>query len=162
MALAVAAALSDYSGLVVDPSGSLVAGASVKMTSTAGDSRTETSDTFGAFRFRDLRPGDYQLAIAREGFKPLGRRVNVGARPGAPRRFDLELAALEQKLTVSAADVQVGTEASENMDVVKLDRKALDSLPVLGNNIIRAASDLLDAGAVGAGGVSIVVDGVQT
>ena len=161
-ALVVTAALSDFTGLVVDQSGGVVAGANVNMTTTGGGTRTEASDMLGMFRFRDLASGDYEVTIEREGFKPIRRRVSIGVRTSAAMRFKLEVAELQQRLTVASSDTQVNTEAGENMDVVKLDREAIAKLPILGNDIIGAAAEFVDAGALGAGGVSVVVDGMQT
>ncbi len=162
LAMVASAALSDFSGLVMDQSGGVVSGAKITIAAGTGDSRVEASDALGSFRFRDVPAGDYDLTIERPGFKPIHRRMSIGTRAGAPLRFRLEVAELRQQVTVTTSDTAVSTEAGENMDVVKLDRAAMSRLPILGNDIIGAAAQFVDSGALGAGGVSVVVDGMQT
>ena len=52
-------------------------------------------------------------------------------------------------------------EAGENRDAVSLDRKMLDNLPVFDQDYVAAMSQFLDPGSVGAGGVTLVVDGME-
>ena len=54
---------------VTDPSGAVVPGASITLTSSTGVSRTETTDAAGEFTFNLLQPGDYKLSISAAGFK---------------------------------------------------------------------------------------------
>ena len=160
--LILALAVSDITGSVVDQSGGVVAGAKVSITQADGGTKDEVTGTLGRFLFRDLASGSYDVSVALEGFKTVRRHVTIGAHALPPLRFKLELADLQQRLTVNAGDTLVNTEAAENMDVVKLDRAAISKLPVLGNDVIGAAAQFLDAGALGAGGVTVVVDGMQT
>ena len=52
-------------------------------------------------------------------------------------------------------------EAGENRDAVSLDRDMLDNLPVFDQDYVAAMSQFLDPGSVGAGGVTLVVDGME-
>jgi hypothetical protein len=155
------ATLADITGWVVDQSGGIVAGAKVTVERPSGESLVGTTDLTGTFHFTGLPAGNYQLHIEHPGFKVASRRFKVGGSP--PRlRIVLAIAELRQQVTVTNPHAKVSTETAENLDVVKLDRKALDKLPVLGNDILGTAAQFLDQGAVGAAGVSVVVDGMET
>ncbi len=56
-------------GTVVDPSGAVVSGASLKLTNDGtGEVNTATSNAAGAFTFPSLAPGDYHLSSTAKGF----------------------------------------------------------------------------------------------
>ena len=58
-------------GTVTDPSGAVVAGASVKATNTAtGVSLNTTTTSDGQFSFQDLPLGTYKISVSAAGFTP--------------------------------------------------------------------------------------------
>jgi len=159
----VSAQTGSLSGVIFDPSGALVPGVQVTLKRLDGPGEWAAATGIdGGFEFRGLAPGRYELRASRAQFKPAQARVRVGTRPAAPLRIVLELATIEQELTVPGADARVSAEAAGNVDVVRLDRAMLEELPILGNDILGAVSRFLDASALGAGGVSLVVDGVES
>lgn len=155
------AAGADVTGVVLDPSGAAVSGAKVTLRQPSGPPLIASTDLAGTFHFTGLAEGAYELLVERDGFQPFQTRVKAAAKP-SPLRIVLRIATLKQAVVVRNPVAEVTTEPGENMDVIKLDRKALDKLPVLGNDIIGAARQFLDAAALGAGGVSLVVDGMET
>ncbi|PYU06353.1 MAG: hypothetical protein DMG33_08155 [Acidobacteria bacterium] len=82
-------------GTVTDVSGAVVAGAKVTITEMkTGVGRKSTTNDSGNYEFSDLPPGQYQVAVEREGFKKSVRsgvdvlvnsdvRVNLALEPGA-------------------------------------------------------------------------------
>jgi hypothetical protein len=58
-------------GTVKDPSGAVVPGAKVTLTSAAGEKREATADPEGNFRIPLVPPGSYTLAVSSKGFKPM-------------------------------------------------------------------------------------------
>src|SRR5262245_28235400 len=57
-------------GRVEDPTGAVVAGAKVTVTNKdTGQQRETTTDESGAYAFRDLQAGSYELKVAQTGFK---------------------------------------------------------------------------------------------
>jgi len=151
---------TDVTGIVVDQSRGIVAGAKVTIEGPGTEPVTDTSDLAGMFRFTSLPSGEYQLRVEHPGFKVASRRFRVGS--SAPRlRIVLEIADLRQEVTVGNTEARLSTETADNLNVVTLNRKALDNLPMLGNDIIGTVSQFLDLGAVGAAGVSVVVDGME-
>ncbi len=151
----------DITGIVLDQSGELVAGAKITGEGPTAQPLATVTDITGTFRFTAIPAGEYQIRVEQPGFKPATRRVKAGN--STPRlKFVLQIADLHEKLTVSNAEARVNTETAENVDVIKLDRRMLNRLPVLGNDIVGTASQMLDPDAVAAGGVSIVVDGLES
>lgn len=149
------------SGVVLDTSGGVIAGAKVTLRQPSGTALSVSTDLGGAFRFTGLDTVTYELLVEREGFKPFRSRVKAAVK-FTPLKVVMAIAELRQTVTVGNPDKAVSTEAGENMDVVKLDRQTLDKLPILSNDIIGAAAQFLDSAAVGAGGISVVVDGMET
>jgi len=68
---------------------------------------------------------------------------------------------LEQTLDVREAEIEVRPDTSANLDVVLLNRAALDNLPALQNDVLGAISRFLDPAAQGTNGPSVVVDGME-
>lgn len=149
-------------GVVVDQDDAALIKALVTMQGAAGGRRrTVVTDERGAFRFDKLAPGEYELRVEREGFKTATAAVAIGARPPAPLRIVLFIADLQQDVTVSGNAARVDADAGNNQDVVALDQQLLNDLPAFDRDVISMASRFLDAGAIGAGGVSLIVDGVE-
>jgi hypothetical protein len=58
------------SGLVTDPSGAAISGASVSITNKAtGATRNVTTNSEGLYSFPSLLPGVYELRVEQSGFK---------------------------------------------------------------------------------------------
>src|ERR1035438_3638943 len=68
MTVAQTATTGQIVGLVTDPSGALVVGARVVLTSNAGVRRESTTGGNGRYAFPLLDPGAYQLEVAQSGF----------------------------------------------------------------------------------------------
>jgi len=149
-------------GNVLDQNDAVLGGAQVSLRDVQHQGlQTTKTDAAGAFRFEKVGAGDYVVEVTREGFKPETIRLSLGARQPAPLRIVLSVAELTQEVTVSEATTQVNTDAGGNLDVNTVDRQALDTLPSLSNDYIGTMSRFLSDGAVGTGGVTLVVDGVE-
>lgn len=154
--------LVEVSGMVVDVNGEAVPKAIVSLRPKDGPrAQTTTSDAIGAFRFARVAPGSYEIEVQKEAFKPEVFELSVGGRAPAPVRVALSVADLREEVTVNNESGQVNTNPAENLDVIKLDREALENLPVLGNDVIGAVANLVDASSVGSGGVTVLVDGLE-
>ena len=65
-------------GTVTDPSGAVIAGATVTLTSPAtGESLTAESNASGGYSFGLVKPGTYTLAVTKSGFKTTTQSVQV-------------------------------------------------------------------------------------
>jgi hypothetical protein len=149
-------------GVVQDQTGAVLPAATVQLVNAAGAVvQTVSTDAAGAFRFERVAPGAYELRAGYEGFKPATARLRVGTRPPSPLRLVLDLASLTQEITVSNAVTEVGASARNNVDAITIDQDMLDSLPVFDNDFVATMSQFLDAGSIGNGGVTIVVNGME-
>jgi len=150
------------SGIVQDQTGAVLPGATVELVNAGGAVvQTVTAVSGGAFRFERVSPGQYDLRAGYAGFKPATTRLRVGTRAPSTQRLVLDLAALTQEITVSNAATEVGTAAGNNTDAITIDQDMLDSLPVFDNDFVATMSQFLDAGSIGNGGVTIVVNGME-
>jgi len=106
--------LGTVTGLAIDPSGGVIPGASVKLTSEeTGVERTAATNNAGAYSFPDLPPGGYKLAAEAKGFRPLETRVlTVAAYATVRQDLRLEVAGASSEVVVTdaaSAVVQVDT-----------------------------------------------------
>src|SRR2546426_6042454 len=155
--------LVEVSGTVIDGNGEAVPKAKVILRRKDGaKEQTTTSDTAGAFRFARVASGTYEVEVQKEAFKPAVIQLSVGAHAPAPLHIALGVADLREEIMVSNESGQVNTNPAENLDVIKLDRDALNNLPVLGNDVVGAVANLVDASSTGSGGATVLVDGLET
>ncbi|MEP6787948.1 MAG: TonB-dependent receptor, partial [Acidobacteriota bacterium] len=99
-------------GTVTDNAGGTVAGAKVTLTSkeTNQSQTTQTSDE-GFYRFSNLAPGQYSLAIEQTGFKKgLIADLKIEAESIKGQDIKLEAGVISETVTVQAEDVALQTE----------------------------------------------------
>ncbi len=102
---------SEIRGLVIDPQGAVVEGATVTLIDEAsGRVRTVLTDAKGEFAFTDVAPGRYQLSVARSGFRTEVRR---GLRLNQGQRLQIEV-----KLQVAPTIERVEVSESPPIDPV--------------------------------------------
>jgi len=150
-------------GLVQDQSGALVPHAAVELLDGAGTIvATTQTDLSGAFSFTGVSPGDYTIRTSLEGFKPIMTRVRVAlGRRATVQKLTLELASIAQEITVERDAASLGTRADANRDAVTIDSAALRDIPIFDRDVVGTLSRFLDASALGTGGVTLVVDGME-
>jgi hypothetical protein len=116
-------------GTVSDPSGAVVANASVNLTNLdTGLSTTVTSDGAGQYVVPDLAIGRYTIKVAASGFK-VAEKTGVAIQVGDRLRLDfpLQVGAQTQTVTVEAEALHLQTDTGEvsNMitgtDIAKLE-----------------------------------------
>ena len=128
-------------GTVTDPSGGVVAGATVTATNTGtGTEKKTVTDNSGSYSFVDLPPGMYTITSEAVGF----RKTTLSAQRlivASNLRLDvaLEVGAVTESVTVDAASPQVNAEDAQ------LGRSITDipSLPLLSTNGGRNALSLV-------------------
>src|SRR6266567_1999966 len=149
-------------GSVQDASGAGIQGAKLTLKpSDGGAQQTTITDVAGAFRFERATAGAHELRVEKEGFKVNNSRMRIGSRAPAPMRIVLSIADVRQEVTVSTQAARVSTDSTDNLDTVTLDRQALDNLPIFDQDYIGTMSRFLDSGAIGTGGVTLIVDGLE-
>ena len=102
----------EIAGLVTDPSGAVISGATVTLTNSAtGEKRTTVTTATGNYRFPELPVvGTYAVSVSPKGFKSTkiqGIVVSVGITASADLK--LELGAATEQVTVEASAETVQT-----------------------------------------------------
>src|ERR1043166_9663671 len=97
------------SGLVQDQSGATIPNATVTLRKGT-ETKTTVTNSDGSFSFNQVAAGTYDVEADQPGFKPGTVRVAVGNRNPRPIEFKLQIATLQQELTVGGDDVEVSTQ----------------------------------------------------
>jgi hypothetical protein len=133
-------------GSVKDPSGAVVAGATVTVKSLeSGQTRTVESDTDGDYLATALPVGQYQVTAERMGFKMeirQGIQLTVGQQ--AVVNFTLEVGNVQQEVTVTAEVPIINTTTSSTSGLV--DEQQVKDLPLNGRSFDQLLT--LNAGVV--------------
>src|ERR1022692_2488339 len=129
---AVPATLAAVHGHISDPTGALIPGATITITTETGVAVTKTkSDAAGAYAANNLAPGSYIVAAAFDGFASFASQP-IPLTAGQIKRVDIAMAieAEQQSVTVSddAPSSMVNVEASGNANSIVLKDKDLDAL----------------------------------
>ncbi len=153
----------EVSGVVLDPSGAVIARATIVLRRDGGGStETQTANQRGEFHFVRIASGNYEIEAQKEGFKPNITQLTVGARSPTPLTIVLAVADVREEISVGDRPNQVNTSPDENLNVIKLDQQALNNLPILGNDVLGSVTNLLDAGSIGSDGPTIIIDGLES
>src|SRR5262249_57734239 len=126
---------AQVTGRISDQSGAVVPGAQVTLTNTAtGINREAVSNDEGYFTIPLLKPGEYRIAVKKDGFKPLVQaRVILQGEQVARLDYTLETGAVTETVNVTAAPTAaLETETSSLGKVV--DQQRIQNLPLLGRN----------------------------
>src|SRR5437762_5785970 len=103
--------LSGVTGVVNDPSGATVSGASVKLSNKAtGEEKSTTTNDSGEFVFTQLVPGQYSITVEAASFKK-ALAPNIDVQVGNPARvtIGLEVGSVAETVTVTAAQEVINT-----------------------------------------------------
>ena len=103
------------SGVVSDPAGKVVQGATITANeTTTGTTYTTTSSSIGYYGFPSVRPGTYELKISASGFKAdlySGIGVTVGSH--VTQDISLVVGSNSESVTVTGGTVTLEKETSE-------------------------------------------------
>jgi len=116
-------------GVVKDPSGSSVPGATVEITNpVSGFHRETTTDTDGAFRFTNVPFNPYHLKVAATGFNSHSQDVDVRSTVPMSVQVSLKIGAASASVTVEAGGPDlIENESTFHTDV---DQGIIDRLPL--------------------------------
>lgn len=126
---------AQVTGRVSDQSGAVVPGAQITLTNIAtGINREAVSNDEGFFTLPLLNPGEYRIAVKKEGFKPLVQpSVTLQVNQVARLDYALETGAVTETVNIAAATTAaLETETSSLGKVV--DQQRIQNLPLLGRN----------------------------
>ncbi len=150
--------MANLRGTVTDPSGAVVQGAAVTLTSPSGAVKALETDTNGAWAATGLMPGAYTVRIGKPGFS-LYERMGLDLPAAKSVVLDVKLAVASEKQEVTVTDsVQVELDPAKNASALVLSGQDLDMLSDdpddLQNDLLALAGP-----AAGPNGGQIFVDG---
>jgi Carboxypeptidase regulatory-like domain/TonB dependent receptor len=120
-------------GTVQDVGGGAMPGVTVSVTNAAtGLTRTNVTAAEGRFVVAGLPPGDYELRAEISGFKPLLRRLTLAVADTVTLNIVLEMAGLQETVTVAEGTPVVNTSSSELSYLVGA--STIEALPLNGRN----------------------------
>src|SRR5277367_6134291 len=130
---------ASISGTVTDPSGAVVAGATVTATNVeTGVATTLTTNSQGFYSFQSLPLGNYTISVQQTGFKgyaQTGLVLNVN--DALVIDVPLQVGATNEKVEVSSDALHVDTESTQMGDVIT--GKTMTDVPL----VTRSYTDLL-------------------
>jgi hypothetical protein len=135
-AVAWAGITGSISGIVTDPSSSVIPGATVSATNTdTGVKATVKTDGAGFYSFPDLPVGNYDVAVTQSGFKSYHKSgIHIDANSAIRADVKLEIGQVAEKVTVSSDAVQVETQSTQMGEVINSDK--ITSVPLNGRSFI--------------------------
>jgi len=130
-------------GEVQDASGARIKSANVVVTDNgSGVARTATSDSRGQFRFPDLLPGNYRVAVTATGFAEASSDVTVQVSNVRDVLVTLRPAAVQQTVNVKAEPSSITTQALDTTDAVNggvVTGKDLETIPLAARSFANIA-----------------------
>jgi len=117
-------------GHIADPTGALIPGATVTVTTSAGTAvTTTTADPSGAYHVNGLPPGSYIVRASFAGFAPF-QSPTIPLTAGQIKRVDIAMAMEVEQQSVEVTDESptVNVEASGNANAIVLKGKDLEAL----------------------------------
>jgi len=125
-------------GIVTDPSGSIIAGAVVNLKNqSTSEVQSATTGTTGAYQFTLLKPGTYVLSVSQTGFKQVNETVEVLLGQTALASVKLEVGATSETITVTEQGALLQTEDANISS--NFDTNQIQNIPNPGGDITYVA-----------------------
>ena len=126
--LAAQSATGRLHGVVSDPSGAVIPGATISLKPKSGATVNTKSDGAGNYDVKGLAPGTYSVSVTAEGFTASVLPVEVA--PGQDKKLDfpLQIATKEEKVVVESEGAKVSTNPENNQSALAMSGKDLDAL----------------------------------
>lgn len=125
---------AQLSGLITDPSGALIPGASITATNVAtGTSRKGLSNDSGNYTLSLLPPGTYRVLVEKEGFSPLTENhLVLSINQHATLNVPLTAGSVSESITVQGSTELLRASSAELGTVIN--EKTVHELPLNGRN----------------------------
>jgi hypothetical protein len=151
-------------GIVTDPQGAVVPGATVTLLNTqTNTSMTSLSDDNGIYVFNGLPSAPFRITVTRDGFKQkVIEHVQIIPEQLNSLNLELELGRVQESVTVSGTTQTLDTETATISGTIRSNQ--IQSMPSFGRdvfNLIQLAPGVFGNGAQGGGGGSANLPGTQ-
>src|SRR6202050_1761137 len=125
-------------GIVTDPSGSVIAGAGVNLKNqSTSEIQSATTGSNGAYQFTLLKPGIYVVSVSQTGFKQVTETVEVLLGQTALANVKLEVGAISETVTVTEEGALLQTEDANISS--NFDTNQIQNIPNPGGDITYVA-----------------------
>jgi hypothetical protein len=129
---------ADASGVVSDTSGAVVPGASVTIKSVqTGESRTETTNGQGQYKFPLLKPGDFLISASAKGLKSNIQKISILLGQDLEINLKMNPEGANQVVEVSTQGELLNTE-NANLET-SFSNKQVQELPMAGGDLTTLA-----------------------
>lgn len=146
-------------GQVVDPSGAVVANASVSVLQTGGATHSTTTSRTGGYEIGNLSPGTYTVTAIADGFTVFVQDdVQITAGQVLQFNIALEIQVEQQKVNVEEQSPQIDVNPSNNASAIVLTGKDLEALPDDPDEL-QADLEALAGPSAGPNGGQLYIDG---
>lgn len=131
---------SQLNGIVSDPSGATVAGATITLTDSAtGLERSTTTGASGLYQFLDVPPGTYQLQAIAKGFAHFSAS-NVALVVKTPSTINIKLQLAGAAETVNVEDIAPLINRSDASLGNTINQDQIAQLPIADRNVVQLLS----------------------
>src|SRR5215813_8181998 len=137
---AVAQTQAGISGVIHDPSGAVIPGATITVTNPATNfTRSVISNEAGVYNFPGLQPGRYSIKVELPGFRTVTQKdIELQVQQSARLDFTLQVGEVSQTVEVSGAAALIATENATVGTVIE--NKRIVEMPLNGRNFLQLAS----------------------
>lgn len=119
---------ANVTGTVTDPSGGLVANATVTIHNpVSGFERTITTDTSGNFTIPNIPFNPYHMTVNAAGFAPYAQDIEVRSSVPLDVKISLQLAGASTTVTVEAGNDLIETDSTAHTDI---DQQLINKIPL--------------------------------
>jgi hypothetical protein len=155
---------SSVQGVVEDPSGAVVPGATVtaRNLDTQVTTVAQTSET-GVYRLNSLAPGRYEITAELSGFQPTKAEVRLETSQTAGVNLTLAIAGATEQVAVTGQQQAINPAETRVQTTIRTE--ALQELPLQGRNflgLVALGSGITGHGAVGGGAPADAPDNFST
>lgn len=125
---------AQVTGRITDPSGAVVPGVAVAVVNADNGARRETvSNDEGFYTIPLLQPGNYQITVRKDGFKPVSQSgLALAVQQVARLDFALDLGTTSEEVRITSTAPLLESETSSLGKVI--DAQRIQNLPLLGRN----------------------------
>ena len=117
-------------GIIVDPTGAVVAGADITVVNTqTGASMTTKSDGEGLWTIAGLQPGATSVTITSPGFKTTQQNFQLQSSQPVRMGTTLDIAGVSETVTVTTDVTKLGQQSRQIEDLVRMNRGAAINAP---------------------------------
>jgi hypothetical protein len=131
---------STLSGTVLDPSGAVIASASVSATHLeTGIARTTAAKSDGAYAIPNLKPGQYKVEVVAKGFQT-AILPNILLTVGAEQQLNITLHVGQTSESIQVTEVESGVQLASSELSAVVDSRTVRELPLNGRDWTQLAT----------------------